>query len=245
MESSFRVRTVNRAVRIWTILQSLHFTWAIVSGEIRPVRFGDPLLWYLEQNWLFAGLLGLLLVPQVTNLFRETAPSGREPAGRPPANPATCQRIDELLRATVILDSNIWMNPSLDDFFHRLRIAVRTGPHVLTLFGPQFDEICNIKDRAPYASKRGRLARLALSRIEAMQGAGCLQIDPLVLQAHPRAYADPRILTLIDRLTGDGQTVHFVSDDRELRIRARQIADQKPGSMTVCTSRCLPGIETT
>ena len=62
-----------------------------------------------------------------------------------------------------------------------------------------------------------------------------------VLQAHPKAYADPKILKLIEGLTAERRTVHFVSDDRELRIRAREVADKQPGIMTVCTSNCLMG----
>jgi len=150
-----------------------------------------------------------------------------------------CTQIEQLVQRTAILDSNIWMNPELDAFFRRLRTRLNESSRTLTLFGPQFDEMCNIKDREPFASKKGRLARLALSRIETLQELGMLRVDPLVLQADPKAYADPLILILIHQLTSKGEDVHFVSDDRELRIRVREFAKDDKGLLDVCTSDCF------
>ena len=130
----------------------------------------------------------------------------------------------------------------LSGFFSLLGSQLKAGRKKLLLFGPQFDELCNIKDRVPYGTQQNRLARLALARIERLQVMKCLTVDPLVLQALPKIFADPLILELIRNLTSSGQSVSFVTDDRELRIRARQIAQDAPGKLTVRRSADLvPG----
>ena len=131
------------------------------------------------------------------------------------------------------------MNASLDEFFSRLSSELSRNNRQLVLFGPQFDEICNIKDRKPFASKKGRLARLALARIERMQSSALLDVQAIDFETDKRAFADPKIVMLINDFTRAGKDVFFVSDDRELRIRARQFTSRNSGNLTVYDSKSL------
>lgn len=131
------------------------------------------------------------------------------------------------------------MNASLDEFFTRLSRELSRSSRQLVLFGPQFDEICNIKDRKPFASQKGRLARLALARIERMQMVGLLDVQAIDFETDKSAFADPKIVMLVSDLTKAGKDVFFVSDDRELRIRVRQFTSRNSGNLTVCDSKRL------
>ena len=224
------------ATKIWLSVQLMHFLFAVNFSELRPIQLGDPLVWYLGNYWKFVLFMCVLASPSFYSRFVETesvrlaAEKNEQSSSRSLLNgPAN----------NLILDSNVWMNPSLDGFFQRLTRRLRQSEQKLTLFGPQFDEICNIKDRKPFASTKGRLARLALARIEAMQRGELLDVQPIDFETDKRAFADPKIVMLIDDFTTSGKDVHFVTDDRELRIRARQYASQNAGNLTVSESKNL------
>ena len=230
-----KLLTESLACKVLLFAQLSHFIYAVSYGEQRPIQIGDPLLWYLENYYQSILPLGTLTLPVIYSIFSQTQPEDKEVEFE--QHPYT--GLLPGLSDNLILDSNIWMNPSLDNFFSRLSRELHLNQLTLILFGPQFDEICNIKDRMPFVSKKGKLARLALSRVEQMQNSGLLNVQPIDFQSDKRAFADPKIVELISDFTASGKDVHFVTDDRELRIRARQYASENTGKLSVCDSKTL------
>jgi len=150
----------------------------------------------------------------------------------------------------LVIDSNIWMNLEYAPFFEALKDMFVHKEKVLILFGPQFDEICNIKKRSPYGSPESRCARSALNRIEEFQLANILQIDHLTIDAVRDAYADVPIIMLIVDRAKNGTNVTLLSDDMELRIRVRGLIGGLQGILVVvegkqflplCRSYCVAG----
>ncbi|GHT36730.1 hypothetical protein FACS189427_08840 [Planctomycetales bacterium] len=92
----------------------------------------------------------------------------------------------------------------------------------LTLFAPQFDEICNIKKKLSYEKSGNKRARLAINRIENFQKDDLIMIAPITIDAAPGVYADPLIVKLFIKAAKKGQKCNFISDDKELRIRIRE-----------------------
>ncbi|RMG03038.1 MAG: hypothetical protein D6741_02835 [Planctomycetota bacterium] len=131
--------------------------------------------------------------------------------------------MQDVLKGRLIIDSNIWMNEKYDAFFVVLeQVLVDTGRKI-ELYGPQFDEICNIKHRTNFNSAKGRRSRLALSRIEHFQKRRILSIRPIRIDRNRFAYADPLILRLLVCAPKNNMPTCLITDDRELRIRAREI----------------------
>lgn len=121
----------------------------------------------------------------------------------------------------LIIDSNIWMNPEYDAFFLTLEKQLSDRVKKLSLFGPQFDEICNIKKKTSYGEAKNKKARCALNRIEKFQLMKSLKIEPITLDAEKNAYADPLLIQLTNTNLKAGKEVCFITDDMELRIRIR------------------------
>jgi len=130
---------------------------------------------------------------------------------------------DTVLAPCLVIDSNIWMNEDYNDFFHVLRRSAIEQSTQLVLYGPQFDEICNIKKTVGYEGKKNRRARIAINRIEAFQKDDLLRIEPLAINPDNTAHADPLIIRLLVAEAKTAKTsLCFVSDDKELRIRVRE-----------------------
>jgi hypothetical protein len=146
---------------------------------------------------------------------------------------------DLTLVPALILDSNIWMNPGYDPLFQALEDCLKAADGALTLYGPQFDEICNVKRKTAYGTPSNRGARCALNRIERMQTSNRLHIEPLSIDAEFKVYADPLIVKLIVTQTKQGTAVAFLSDDMELRIRVRGLASKGPGKLRIIEGKDL------
>jgi hypothetical protein len=146
---------------------------------------------------------------------------------------------DLTLVPALILDSNIWMNPGYDPLFQALEDCLKAAHSTLTLYGPQFDEICNVKRKTAYGTPSNRGARCALNRIERMQTSNRLKIEPLSIDAEFKVYADPLIVKLIVTQTKQGTAVAFLSDDMELRIRVRGLASKGPGKLQIIEGKDL------
>jgi hypothetical protein len=129
---------------------------------------------------------------------------------------------DKLLTTHLVIDSNVWMNKEYDPFFSTLSHLLKEFNYQLVLYGPQFDEICNIKRKESYGTERDRSSRLATDRIEQFQKEKLLRIVQLTRTARKRAYADPLIVDVLLSVAEEGKRVCLISDDRELRIRVRQ-----------------------
>ncbi len=126
-----------------------------------------------------------------------------------------------ILKGRILFDSNIWMNRGYDAFFLTLQDQIQRVQSKIELYGPQFDEICNIKKRTKYNSYKNASARCAINRIEELQMKDLLQIKPLTIEPDEGAYADPLIIKLILKLINNNEKVVLISDDIELRIRMR------------------------
>lgn len=129
----------------------------------------------------------------------------------------------DILCECLVVDSNIWMNEDYDSFFIALEDSLRKNNEIIKLYGPQFDEICNIKTKYKYGSDKSRRARLAIARIDAFQVANLLTITPITIQSDKNAYADPLILRLLITAAKSNEKICFITDDKELRIRAREV----------------------
>lgn len=144
-----------------------------------------------------------------------------------------------VLKRRIMIDSNIWMNLGYDAFFITLYDQIKSHDEQIELYGPQFDEICNIKNRTKYKSFQNSSARCAINRIEEFQLRDLLVIKPLTVDAEKGAYADPLIIKLILNFTKNDEKVVFISDDIELRIRMRGLSEDKKSNCFVLSGQEL------
>jgi hypothetical protein len=125
----------------------------------------------------------------------------------------------------ICIDSNIWMNgeKEYEKFFIALYHVLQQQGKAFTLHGPQFDEICNIKRKTQYGEKKNARSRTAIDRIDQFQAYGLLNIIPIQIEPVPGVYADPLIIQLLLKVGKKDNKVCLITDDKELRIRARQV----------------------
>ena len=131
----------------------------------------------------------------------------------------------KLIAEYLLIDSNIWMDEDYTKFFGFLLNLLKKNKIGLEMPNIQFDEIVNIKKKTTFGQPKNAKARIALSRIEDFQKERCLKIVPLQLESKPGAYADPELLKILIHLGKKYQSLVFISNDKELRIRARQFVD--------------------
>lgn len=173
---------------------------------------------------------------------QEAARRAKEEAERNAKNATECEAIfsKNILPRFFVVDSNIWMNERYMPFFRCLYYALKETGKKMILYGPQFDEICNIKKNTDYGEDRNARARLAINRVELFQRAELLEIKPINVEAQRGAYADPLILRLLVSVSKQDHDVALVSDDKELRIRARQLlADHGKGELAIVEGDAL------
>jgi len=131
-------------------------------------------------------------------------------------------RFNSLLTECLIIDSNIWMDLEYDYFFNALSMVCNHYNYKIVLYGPQFDEIINKKKKTDYGDEGNKAARIAINRIERFQTKKLLYLRPITINADPNAYADPLIIKLLIKNARDGICCTLLTEDKELRIRARQ-----------------------
>ena len=135
-----------------------------------------------------------------------------------------------IISAFCLIDSNIWMDENYEPFFIALsnRLSKKKGGKCF-IYQPQFDEICNLKDRNRYGSQKSMRARIALSRVEKMQVNNLISVEPMTIQSDPNAYADPLLISLLVKTAKKepGLRMTLITNDRELRIRTREILRQE------------------
>lgn len=132
-------------------------------------------------------------------------------------------RLTRLILTHSIIDANVWMNQSYDPFFKTLSEVLRLSKRTLVIYGEQFDELSNLKRKTTFNDTTNHFARMAISRIEKMQIAGCVRIQAENIVSRKGAYADPFIIRLLASSSKRGESCSLFSDDRELRIRVRQV----------------------
>lgn len=140
----------------------------------------------------------------------------------------------QLLTPCLVIDSNIWMNELYDPFFYVLSSCCDHTGYKLSLAGIQFDEIANINKTTKHEHPKSRAARIATYRIESLQKAGFLTVDQITIDAKKKAYADPTIIQLLKERAESDENCTLISQDRELRIRAREfLSDHKTTARVV------------
>lgn len=129
---------------------------------------------------------------------------------------------DQILKDGVIIDSDIWMGEAYADFFDLLGESGRREALKFTLFGQQFEEMCEQRRAAPHNSLMYHRATAAIQRIEAFQKSGLISLVPTGKVA---ASVDntPLIIQLLLAATARNRTICFITDDIELRVRVRQL----------------------
>jgi len=125
----------------------------------------------------------------------------------------------------LIIDSNIWMNntPQYNRFISIFRYLLKSFNIRYIFYGPQFEEICNIKRKSYfYGSRKSRRSRLAINRIDKLSKENLLSITPIKFELKNPGHVDPLLIKLILMNAKKGQSTTLLTDDNELRIRARE-----------------------
>jgi hypothetical protein len=122
-----------------------------------------------------------------------------------------------------IVDSNIWMEPKYTYFFEHLKYRLIKLSKKAVICDSQIDEICNIKTKTDHREEASTKARYAINLIKSFQKDNILDIKGISGGINKNAYADPEILKLLNSVTSNNETIAFVTDDIELRNRAREI----------------------
>lgn len=128
----------------------------------------------------------------------------------------------DYLTPYLVIDSSIWMHAEYSSFFVILEAACRRKNYTLELYVPQFDEISTYKNVSAISANGDRMADIAMDRIEHLQKKGFLSIKPFAhaLTDEMSEYHVMNIL-LSDNIN-NGVECTFFSEDKEIRIRARQ-----------------------
>ena len=131
---------------------------------------------------------------------------------------------ENLFLDLLIIDSNIWMNdtPQYNRFISIFPYLLKSFNTRYIFYGPQFEEICNIKKKSDYCESRNKRSRLAINRIDKLSKENLLSITPIKLELKNPGHVDPLLIKLLLMSAKKGQSTILLTDDNELRIRARE-----------------------
>ena len=155
-----------------------------------------------------------------------------EPARRAAIKASALQTLGVLREAVaadfLILDSNAWMNDGYDAFFRALRRCATETQKQIVLSVPQFNDICTRKRITASDDPANRRARLAINRIEQLQKDGLLRIAKAPIEAARDPHADPLEVSILIAEAKPSNSIFFISDEEELRIRIREFLRKHP-----------------
>jgi len=131
---------------------------------------------------------------------------------------------ENLFRDRLIIDSNIWMDnrPEYSKFMSVFRYLLKTFNICYIFYGPQFEKICNIKKNSVAFGSRNRRSRLAINRIDKLSKENLLSITPIRLEFKNPGHVDPLLIKLLLISAKKGLSTTLLTNDNELRIRARE-----------------------
>jgi len=131
---------------------------------------------------------------------------------------------EKFFRECLIIDSNIWMNdaPEYNQFISIFRYLLRCLKVHYKFYGPQFEEIINIKTNTSLENPKNRGSRIAISRIDELSSENLLSITPINVEFKHPDHVDPLLVRLLLMNTMKGESATLLSDDNELRVRARE-----------------------
>lgn len=132
-------------------------------------------------------------------------------------------KLDALIAASdrVYLDTNVWMNAEYVPNLELLLEALAAQERRIGIHERAFDEIVNLKDTG--GRIRAFRGRSALRLIEDWQKRGTLHVVPTPGDG-ARWHYDRVLLRLVTEDRKAGRRVLVATDDRELRIRLRELA---------------------
>jgi hypothetical protein len=131
---------------------------------------------------------------------------------------------ENLFLDCLIIDSNIWMDdrPEYENFMSVFRFLLKSFSICYIFYGPQFEEICIIKKRTEYGEWANQRSRAAIKRIEILSKENLLEITPVNFELEYPGHVDPLLIKLLLMDAKKGKSVALLSNDIELRIRARE-----------------------
>jgi len=131
---------------------------------------------------------------------------------------------ENLFLDCLIIDSNIWMDdrPQYDNFMSVFRFLLRSFNICYIFYGPQFDEICNIKKRTGYGESANQRSRTAIKRIDKLSDENLLEITQINIESKYPGHVDPMLIKLLLMEAKKGKSAALLSNYVELRIRARE-----------------------
>ena len=193
-------------------------------------------IWYLWTAWHRKNALrqaGMSWEAREAAMRRQLDEDARLEPGRRAAIKASALQTLEVMRDAVasdflILDSNAWMNEAFDSFFRTLRRCATEMQKQIVLATPQFNEICSRKRTTAADDPANRRARLAINRVEQLQKEGLLRIAKAPVEAPVNPNADPLEVSILMAEAKPVNSIFFISDDEELRIRVREFLRKHP-----------------
>ncbi len=142
-------------------------------------------------------------------------------------------KIDEMLKGLLVLDSYVWMSSDAASLFDAIEFVAAARQRVLVMPRDQFDELCNAR-RGVGAMAGSSDAKLALTRIEKLQSLGLLHIESVGISSTPKVSSEPTVLVALVEVAARRTRVTLISQDEELRIRARSLlSDRASGEWEV------------
>jgi hypothetical protein len=131
---------------------------------------------------------------------------------------------ENLFLDCLIIDSNIWMDDrtEYENFMSVFRFLLKSFSICYIFYGPQFEEICIIKKRTEYGEPANQRSRAAIKRIEILSKENLLEITPVNFELEYPGHVDPLLIKLLLMDAKKGKSVALLSNDIELRIRARE-----------------------
>jgi len=130
---------------------------------------------------------------------------------------------DKIKGDLLVIDSNIWMKADYEPLFE---VLLRLKQNCV-IVGDQLDEITNKKNRTKFGTDENKCARLGIDRVEKLQEADLVEIPGVTFESNKGAMADPEILKYAASETEQKRFVTIVTDDKELRVRAKAILKKK------------------
>lgn len=149
--------------------------------------------------------------------------------------------IELLCKGTLILDTCIWESEQKhSDFFDILLQTARKRNFKIMILDEIYTEIRNHVNSDD--AKKHNIADHAKIRIEEFQKAHCVSIERSALEndsKNAKTYADRRIRNFAMESAKKGRLCAIVTDDRDLRIRIRGLAQELLSPVQQKFIRCL------
>ena len=138
-----------------------------------------------------------------------------------------CNLIENWSCDVSVIDSRVWLDEHYAPLLVAVQHALAGSGRTHVMYDVQFNEICEIAHQCVDKQAQDLYASWLIHHIEEMMAKGCLRIKKLPREQVPLYLSGvPVGIRVLLCLSASGKRVVFISDDTELRIRARQIIDE-------------------